>query len=270
MTNNLDKLLIEHDAVFVLAPTVEAEDSFEARKLVELSIQWEMDPYTYPTPVIGGYFSGLLSDLCGEKAIVPFYNKELRDTVRKNFSNVVPWLKDEIKKATDHKVVSSSNALKGQFPELKKYSDTDFFYALRLELAPMGLDVSIGTGFKKLTPPEEHPNLAFFRDQYTAYIFRNINPYTITPEMLRDGRDISAEFGYEDDAKIINDCLYQEIIEKEKERVIDIFDIGQESDDKRKRFYYFKRADYTKRPEKVIGEMWIVLVDYAYHKVEQT
>lgn len=277
MTNNLEEeedediLPIEHDAVFVLLPIVEAKDSSEARKIVELSIQWKMDPYTYPTPVIGGYFSGLLSDLCGEKAIVPYYNKELRDVVQKNFSNVATWLKNEIKKATDHKVVSSPDVLKGQFPEFKKYSDTDLFYAIRLELAPMGLDVGIGTGFKRLSPSESHPDLAFFRDQYIAYIFRDINPYIITPEMLRDGRDILAEFGYEDDAKIINNCLYQEIIEKEKERVIDIFDIGQEGADyKIKRFYRFKREDYTKRPEKVIGKMWIILVDYVYHKVEQT
>lgn len=263
MTNNLKEDeettgVKEHEAIFVLVPTSEAKDSFEARKLVELVIQWREDIfYSVPYPRIGGYFSGLLSDICDEKAIVPYYNKELRETVRKNFSNIIPWLKDEIEKRT--KLLLRPYDIKEKFPELKKYSDIDLLYTLKLELVPMGIDANIGFTRETLPPSELSPPLSFFRDETMVYIFRKITPYIITPETLRDGRDESADFGYEDDAMIVDECLYQEIIDKEKEKVIDIYAIGEKATTTVKRII-------GKIPENIIGKTWIVLVDYIYYK----
>lgn len=181
----------EHEAMFVLVPISEAKDSFEARKLVGLVIQWREDIFpSVPYPRIGGYFSGLLSDVCGEKATVPYYNKELRDTIRKNFYPAITWLKDQIDKDLSsptpllRKTVSKAYDIKQAYPELKKYSDTDLLYALQLELIPMGIDVNRGFTRKTLPPSELSPPLSFFRDDIMVYIFRKITPYIISPAML--------------------------------------------------------------------------------------
>ena len=71
-----------HEAIFVLVLREKDKDSFEARKLVLRTLEKieEKRPhgerYEYS---IGGRFSGLLSSACRGKAILPYYNKEMRE-----------------------------------------------------------------------------------------------------------------------------------------------------------------------------------------------
>jgi hypothetical protein len=60
--------------------------------------------------------------------------------------------------------------------------------------------------------------------------------------MWEGGRYRYAELGYEDDAMIVNECLFREVVEPEESRVIDL-----------------EKADIT--PENIIGKRWIVVVD---------
>lgn len=233
-----------HDAVFVLVPKEYAKDSFEARRLVALMIETEIRAFLSPPyPRVGGDFSGLLSDLCDRKAIVPYYNKEMRDTVRKIFLDLESWLKETIEKQTEKRVIARSEDIKEKFPELKKYNDAELLDTLRLELPPMGLDV----------------NLAWTKSEMIVYIFTKLyKPYVVTPDLREDGRDVSLELGYEDDAMIINECLSREVIDKMKGKVIKLVDI---EDGKGVLVLAAKGKLKEVKPEDVIGKEWIVLVD---------
>lgn len=231
-----------HEAVFVLVSKEEAKDSFEARRLVALRIENEIRAFLSPPyPRVGGDFSGLFSNLCGGKIIIPFYNKELRDSVKKNFSDLVSWIKETIEKQEEKRIISRADHIKEKFPELKKYNDAELLDALRLELVPMGLDI----------------NLGWTSNEMIVYIFTKIEPYIVTSDLRENGRDMSLELGYEDDAMIINECLYREVVDKEKGKVIDIDDIGEEA------IAIAAKGKKEITPENIIGKKWIVLVDYA-------
>lgn len=233
-----------HEAVFVLVAKEEAKNSFEARRLVALTIENEIRMfYSPPYPRVGGDFSGLLSDLCGEKAIVPFYNEELRDSVRKYFSKLVPELKSLIEKQENKRALVKVSEIKKLVPEIKKYNDADLLDALRLELSPIGLDV----------------NLEWTRKEEIVYTFTKLyKPFVVTSDLRENGRDASLEFGYEDDAMLINECLYREVIDKRQGRIMYIEDIGKDTMD-----LAAKGGLKEIRPEDVIGKKWIVLVDHV-------
>lgn len=235
---------MSHEPVFILVPKEEAKNSFDARRLVVLEIRDRIkESYPPPYPRIGGDFSGLLSGLCDNKPIkpiIPYYNKEIRNSA-KEISKSVPYLKEVIERGKHKSAVAKASDVKRSIPELEKYNDADILAALRLELVPIGLTVDL---------------VWTFRDEI-AYKFTKITPHMITPDLLENGRDTSLELGYEDDAMIVDDCLYREVIDKMKGKIIYIDDIGKEI------LALASRGRLKEiRPEDVIGKKWIVLVDY--------
>lgn len=238
-----------HEAIFVLIPKEKAENSFQARRLVILKIENAIKAFSDPPyPRIGGDFSGLLSDLCGNKPIIPYYNKEMRDSVRKITPDLAKQLKKAIKSSEFYERADVRASDIKKLPELKKYNDADLMDALRLELAPMGLVI----------------NLAWTRGEELVYKFTELIPYKITSDLRENGRDASFELGYEDDANIVNECLYREVIDKMKGKVIDIDDIGEKvmaMATGGKKNIIIGNKNIT--PENVIGNKWIILVDYV-------
>lgn len=194
---------------------------------------------------IGGTFTGLLYQLCGEKAedaSLPYYNKELRDSVRRTLPKLVPELKDAIKTEKEEKYIKRApilvSVIRELFPELKKYNDADLLDALRLELIPMGLNID---------------DIGWHKSGEIIFVFKEIAQGDIIPEW-KNGRSNLLELGYEDDAKIVNECIYREVIEKEDvARIITIED------------YVSKNTDVLLRekltPENTIGKRWIVLIE---------
>lgn len=194
---------------------------------------------------IGGTFTGLLSQLCGgktEDTALPYYNKELRDSVRRTLSILVPELKDAIEREKEKKYINRApilaSVIRELFPEVKKYNDADLLDALRLELIPIGWDID---------------DIEWHKSGEIIFVFKEITQGDIIPEW-KNGRSVLSELGYEDDAKIVNECIYREIIEKEDiARIITIED------------YVSKNIDVLPRekltPENTIGKKWIVLTE---------
>lgn len=233
---------MQHETIFVLLPKEKAENSFEARRLVVLEIEKNIKSFNDPPyPKIGGDFSGLLSDICGGKPTIPYYDKEMRDSVRINASNYAAQIKKVIENSIYERADIRASDLK-KLPELKKYNDADLMDALRLELAPMGLDIS----------------LAWTRGSELVYKFTEITPHVITPDLRENGRDASFELGYDDDAMIVNECLYREVVDKMKEKIIDVDNIGESMIG-----VAAKGGKKKITQENVIGKKWIVLADYV-------
>lgn len=214
-----------HEAYFLLLKKEKAKDSFEARKFVLWTLEEEREKriFTgYYEPYIGGAFSGILSDTCGGKTILPYYNEEMRKVVREKISKYIPWIKEQIEKNRSKEISILAKELKNAIPEFKKYTDSDLLDALRLELYSMELNVDMN----------------WHMTREIAYTFKHSGP---SPDLWKNGRYEFIELGYEDDAMIVNECLYREIIDKENDRVKDI--------------------EKEKIIPGIIGKKWIVLVD---------
>lgn len=165
----------------------------------------------------------------------------MRDSVRINASNYAAQIKKVIENSIYERADIRASDLK-KLPELKKYNDADLMDALRLELAPMGLDIS----------------LAWTRGSELVYKFTEITPHVITPDLRENGRDASFELGYDDDAMIVNECLYREVVDKMKEKIIDVDNIGESMIG-----VAAKGGKKKITQENVIGKKWIVLADYV-------
>lgn len=221
-----------HTSIIVLVPKEKAINSFEARKLTLRTLEESEEKRLYGEGYeysIGHRFSGLFSDICGGKAVVPYYNKEMRDIVRKGIDKIADFIKGEIEKTREVYILASE--IKKEIPEYKTYNDGDLLDALRLEFK--GIDINIAWHVKTWD---------------VIYIFETSLQKLEFWEQFweKNGRYEFVELGYEDDAMIINECLYREMV-KEPERIIDI-DIGP-----------ITKEDIT--PEKMIGKKWAVLVD---------
>lgn len=222
-----------HEAYFILLKKEKAKNSFEARKLVAWTLEEEiekrkggiftMEEYDH---YIGGYFSGVLSDICGEKTTLPYYNEDMRNVVREKISRHIPWIKEQIEKSSSKTIGLLAKDLKAEIPEFKKYTDSDLLDAISLELYPMGIGVDFKWHIK------------------TGEVVYNFSYDVMNLGFWENGRYWFTTLGYEDDAMITNECLYREIIDKKKEKVKDI-----------------EKEKITS--DNVIGKKWIVVVDIA-------
>lgn len=232
------------DAVFILVPKERAKNSIDARELVLLTIQEKRlgSPGRYP--FIGGIFSGLFSDACiMERPPLPYYNNELRKIIRNRFLKYhVPWMEKRSILTSLH-----MSAIKKDIPELKKYTDSDILDAIRLELYP-----KVAVYLEILYKNGEIITLFRFKTEVSDAIFKPVPP---PPDMWENGRYKYAELGYEDDALIVDECLYQEIIDKEIEKVLNIEDL----EEKNIIVSTAKKVKIT--PYNTIGKKWIVLLN---------
>lgn len=225
--------IMGHETVLILVPKEKAKNSFEARKLVLRTMEEIEEKRLYGEHYeysVGGVFSGLLSKLCGGELVLPYYNKEMREVVRKGIDKIAGFIKGEIEKSGSVSILAFE--IKNTVPEFDAYNDGDLLDALRLEFK--GIDIDIGWHIKT-------GNI--------VYIFKTS---LIMPEFWEEfweksGRYELVDLGYEDDAMIVNACLYREVINKMNEKVIDI-DKG-----------HIEKEDMT--PEKIIEKKWLVLVD---------
>lgn len=221
-----------HESIVVLVPKEKAKDSFEARKLVLQTMEESEEKKLYGERYeysIGGIFSGLFSKICGGKVILPYYNKEIREVVRKGIDKIENFIKSEIEKSKKVRILVSD--IKKEVPEFKAYNDGDLLDALRLEFKGIHIDMSFTKTLGNI-----------------MYIFETsrTKPEFWGEFWKKTGRYEFVELGYEDDAMIVDECLYKEITE-EPARIIDI-DKGP-----------IEEEDIT--PEKIIGKKWVVLVD---------
>lgn len=224
----------EHEALLVLVPKYDAENSYEARKLVLLNLEEISGKNALAEYSVGGIFSGLLSDICGDKLILPFYNKEMREVVKKGIDKIGDQIRELVKKDKEANIPAS--VMKKAIPGSDKYNDADLLDILRREFKDLDIDLSYVVHVK--TPSE-------LRTGDIVYRFKPLIPLSEDPTKgyFTNKRYIAVELGYEDDAMIVNKCLYLEVIDKAIEKVIDI---------------YKGPTDIT--PE-IVGKKWLVLVD---------
>jgi len=233
-----------NEAIFILVPKERAKNSIEARKLVLLTIQEKRLGIPGRYPFIGGIFSGLFSEICViERPHLPYYNNELRKIIRDKFLNYyIPWMEKRPILADLHLLV-----IKKDIPELEKYSDSDILDALRLELYPkVAIYLEIGPKNGKVS------TLFRFKTEISDTTFKPVPP---PPEKWINGRYEFAELGYEDDAVLVNECIYQQIIDKEIEKILNIEDI----EEKNIIIATAKRIKITQY--NTIGKKWIVLLN---------
>lgn len=224
----------EHEALLVLVPKYDAENSYEARKLVLLNLEEISGKNALTEYSIGGIFSGLLSDICGDKPILPFYNKEMRDVIKKGIDKIGDQIRELVKKGKEANIPAS--VMKKAIPGSDKYNDADLLDILRREFKDLDIDLSYVVHFKTLSE---------MRTGDIVYNFKPLIPLSEDPTRgyFTNKRYAAVELGYEDDAMIVDKCLYLEVIDKAIEKVIDI---------------YKGPTDTT--PE-IVGKKWLVLVD---------
>lgn len=200
---------IGHEALLVLVPKYDAEDSYEARKLVLLNLEEISGKNALSEYSIGGIFSGLLSDICGEKAVVPYYNKEMREVIRKGIDKIGDQIRELLKKKKEISIPASE--MKKAIPGSKEYNDADLLDALRLEFKDFDIDVSYIVSM--VTPSNR-------KIGDIIYIFKPLIPLSEDPTRgyFANKRYAAVELGYEDDAMITNECLYREVIDKTKKK----------------------------------------------------
>lgn len=233
---------MENDAIFILVPKEKAKSSIDARKLVLLTIQDKGLGYPRGYPFIGGIFSGLFSEICiMERPILPYYNNELRKIIRDKFLKYyMPWMEKRKLLVSLHVL-----AIKKDIPELEKYTDSDILDVLRLELYSGEIVIYLEILSK------DGKIITLFR--FKSGI--NLKSAPPSPDMWENGRYRYAELGYEDDAVIVNECIYREIIDKQREKVLNIEDI----EEKNIIVAMAKRIKTTQY--NTIGKKWIVLLD---------
>lgn len=219
-----------HERVLVLIPKEKAKNSFEARKFVLIMLIDEINGRIcgeYFEPSIGGVFSGEMAIHAGiDKIVVPYYNKEMREVVRKGKDKIIGFIKSEIDKRKEVSILASE--IKREVPEFGVYNDDDILDALRLELH--GIDINITFSVKTDEVIYKFKNssriLEFWEDFWKE----------------KNGRYVFTDLGYEDDAILVNELLYHGLIAKNGTEIIDI-----------------EKEKIT--PENVIGKKWAVLVD---------
>lgn len=218
-----------HERVLVLIPKEKAKNSFEARKFVLIRLIDEINGRIcgeYFEPSIGGVFSGEMAIHTGiDKIVVPYYNKEMREVVRKGKDKIIDFLKSEIDKRKEVSILASE--IKREVPEFGVYNDDDLLDALRLELH--GIDINITFNVKT---------------DEVIYKFKNSSRMLEFWEDFwkKNGRYVFTDLGYEDNAILVNELLYHGLIAKNGAEIIDI-----------------ENEKIT--PENVIGKKWAVLVD---------
>lgn len=224
----------EHEVLLVLVPKYDAENSYDARKLVLLNLEEISGKNALTEYSVGGIFSGLLSDICGDRPILPFNNKEMREIVKKGIDEIRDQIRELVKKEKELNIPAS--VMKKAIPGSDKYNDADILDIIRREFKDLDIDLSYVIYAKA-------PSKARTGD--IVYIFESLIPLSEDPTRgyFTNKRYAAVELGYEDDAMIVNKCLYLEIIDKVKEKVIDI---------------YKGPIDIT--PE-IVGKKWLVLVD---------
>lgn len=118
----------------------------------------------------------------------------------------------------------------------EKYNDADILDALRLEFKDLDIDVS----YVVSTVMPSNRKIGDI-----IYIFKPLIPLSedLTRGYFANKRYAAVELGYEDDAMIVNECIYLEVIDKTREKVIDIY-----------------KGPMDIIPE-IIEKKWLVLVD---------
>jgi len=220
-----------HERVLVLIPKEKAKNSFEARKFVLYKLIDEINGRIcgeYFEPSIGGVFSGEMAIHAGiDEIVIPYNDKEMREVVRNGIGKIIGFINSEIEKSKEVHILASE--IKREVPEFEVYNDGDLLDAFRLELHGIDIDITFDA-----------------KTGDVVYIFEKSSRRPEFWEQFweKSGRYEFVDLGYEDDAILVNELLYWNLIEKHDIEVADI-----------------EKEKIT--PENVIGKKWAVLVDKA-------
>lgn len=217
-----------HEMEIVLVPIEMAQNSIEARKIVlRQLIDNEVD-----SPHVGGVFSGEMTTHAGIGDIVlPYHNKEMRKVARAGIRKLKD-IKDAVNK--EGYAATLVKDIKKFVPEFAGIDEGDLLDLLNLEMIGIETDVTLHS---------EKGELVFTfvessqREEYWEQYWKE-----------RGGRNEYMRLGYGDDAILVNDLLWDNLIESRARGDLKVRNLDGR-----------KGGDITGR--NVIGKKWAVVVD---------